>query len=385
MPTGPGVRRDRAAPDRLRRARVRQPRVRLHARRSSSGSSASSPRPTGAHAALPLGQPRLHGRARLGRPARRRRADRRRGHRRQGGRPLGGDHRPDDDRRASASSARRRRCCRPSRRRATSSSPRRTSRDRAIVQAEIDRLTGLGVDEDRRREPSPGHHQRRPDVGAARRRRRRGGRRRRRAAGQPRRPAHPRRRQRDEPGGRSVPGRGRAMPTGIAVPLVTTNGNYKYVGRLDVAFDAAGETPRSRAAVPSASWSGPAPRHRPTPWCPTRRWSPRCRTRCRRASTALAATPVARHRRRVRPRRPGVRARQANAGNLVADAWLDTYDRYAAQRRPAPRGRQPGDRHPERRRHPRQRRQLPARVGVPGVISRLDCSTCCRSTTPWWS
>jgi 2',3'-cyclic-nucleotide 2'-phosphodiesterase (5'-nucleotidase family) len=44
----------------------------------------------------------------------------------------------------------------------------------------------------------------------------------------------------------------------------------------------------------------------------------------------LAATPVATTEVVFDRGRPGVRARQSNAGNLVADAWLFAYDGYAA-------------------------------------------------------
>jgi YVTN family beta-propeller protein len=112
------------------------------------------------------------------------------------------------------------------------------------------------------------------------------------------------------------------------VPVVTTAGNYKYVGRLDVAFDAAGTAtvqaggPRrvvissTATALPDQVTADPAlvaEVHTPVQAC----------------LTTLAATPVADTEVLFDRSRTGVRSRQSNAGNLVTDAWLDSYDRYA--------------------------------------------------------
>jgi len=115
---------------------------------------------------------------------------------------------------------------------------------------------------------------------------------------------------------------------GRSIPLVTTNGNYKYVGRLDLAFDAAG----------TASVQGGGPKRvvvaTGTPPADAVAADPallaEVQTPVQSCLAALAASPVAETEVVFDRGRPGVRARQANAGNLVADAWLDTYDRNAA-------------------------------------------------------
>ena len=118
--------------------------------------------------------------------------------------------------------------------------------------------------------------------------------------------------------------------SGATVPLVTTNGNYKYVGRLDVAFDAAGAATvqgggPKRVVIGSTAATQPADRVSGDPALVAEVQTPV--TAC---LARLAATPVARTDVVFDRGRPGVRARQANAGNLVADAWLDTYARNAA-------------------------------------------------------
>ena len=156
---------------------------------------------------------------------------------------------------------------------------------------------------------------------------------------------------------------------GSSIPLVTTNGNYKYVGRLDVAFDAAG----------SASVQGGGPKRvvvatgTPPADAVAADFAlvAQVQTPVQSCLATLAATPVAETEVVFDRSRPGVRARQANAGNLVADAWLDTYDRNAANVGLPPRDAtviaiQNGGGIRDN-----SGNFLPGN-GVPGVISRLD-------------
>lgn len=113
------------------------------------------------------------------------------------------------------------------------------------------------------------------------------------------------------------------------VPVVTSAGNYKYVGRLDVAFDAAG-TATVQVGGPKrvviSSTAGPlADAVVPDPALVAEVQNP-----VQACLAVLAATPVADTEVVFDRSRSGVRGRQSNAGNLVTDAWLDAYDRYAA-------------------------------------------------------
>lgn len=116
--------------------------------------------------------------------------------------------------------------------------------------------------------------------------------------------------------------------TGAPIPVVTTNGNYKYVGRLDVAFDAAGratvEGGGPERVVSTTSAAPPADAVAPDPALVAEVQAPVESCLAELAATPVAATDVVFAR-----GRPSVRASQSNAGNLVADAWLDAYDRYA--------------------------------------------------------
>jgi 2',3'-cyclic-nucleotide 2'-phosphodiesterase (5'-nucleotidase family) len=137
-------------------------------------------------------------------------------------------------------------------------------------------------------------------------------------------------------GGSSNPIRG-AYPLlendadGRPVPIVTTNGNYLYAGRLDLAFDAAGtaavvsaSSGPKRVVVDRAGVDDPADAVEPDAGLVASVDEPV--TDC---LAVLAATPVATTEVVFDRGRPGVRARQSNAGNLVADAWLFAYDAYA--------------------------------------------------------
>jgi len=113
-----------------------------------------------------------------------------------------------------------------------------------------------------------------------------------------------------------------------SVPLVTTNGNYKYVGRLDLAFDADGiatvQGGGPKRVVVATGGTPPADAVAADPALLAEVQTPVLSCLATLAASPVAATEVVFDR-----SRPGVRARQANAGNLVTDAWLDTYDRYA--------------------------------------------------------
>jgi len=114
---------------------------------------------------------------------------------------------------------------------------------------------------------------------------------------------------------------------GKAVPVVTTNGNYKYLGRLELAFDADGIATVEGGGpkrVLVAGGGAPADAVTPDPVLLAEVQNP-----VQSCLATLAATPVAETEVVFDRGRPGVRGRQANGGNLVADAWLDTYDRYA--------------------------------------------------------
>ena len=123
----------------------------------------------------------------------------------------------------------------------TISSPRNVKFDADVAGHRQRR--GAAPDRRRRQQDHPvlapaGHGQRARGGRAARERRHRHLRRRRRPAGQPRRPARP---GPDSPGaGRPVPADRSRTARATNVPLVTTQGEYRYLGRLTVTFDAAG-------------------------------------------------------------------------------------------------------------------------------------------------
>lgn len=126
---------------------------------------------------------------------------------------------------------------------------------------------------------------------------------------------------------------------GVAVPIVTTSGNYKYLGRLDASFDASGNLlgydlatsyprrviPTSAAATSMGLTDAVAPdklmeqRIAPAAKCLDGLKTPIARTEvvlnvARGSATAL-----------------GVRTGETNGGNLIADGFIDSYDRYATR------------------------------------------------------
>ncbi|MBA2496663.1 MAG: bifunctional metallophosphatase/5'-nucleotidase, partial [Acidimicrobiia bacterium] len=122
---------------------------------------------------------------------------------------------------------------------------------------------------------------------------------------------------------------------GREVAIVTTAGNYKYVGRLDVSFDAAGEVigideersgpvrvvPNSAEATALGVTDSVAP---------DTRQQRLVVNRVDRCLADFAATPVIRSESVLDVSRLSVRSGESNAGNLVADSFLDAYARLAA-------------------------------------------------------
>ena len=115
------------------------------------------------------------------------------------------------------------------------------------------------------------------------------------------------------------------------VYIVTTAGNYKYAGRLDAVFNAAGEVERivtatsyPRPVVPeseAAATVGFAAAVAPDPALLAAVEEPVSACLAGFASTTIATTEVL-----LDVSRAGLRAGESNAGNLVADAFLHAYD-----------------------------------------------------------
>jgi 5'-nucleotidase len=127
---------------------------------------------------------------------------------------------------------------------------------------------------------------------------------------------------------------------GRPVYIVTTAGNYKYVGRLDITFNDAGEvaginaaTSYPRRVVPNVQTVNPAALATfgitdavtPDPGIVRTVDGP-----VKACLATLAAAPVARSEVLLDVSRAGVRTHETNAGNLIADAFVAAYDRYAA-------------------------------------------------------
>ncbi len=122
---------------------------------------------------------------------------------------------------------------------------------------------------------------------------------------------------------------------GRTVYIVTTAGAYKYAGRLDAVFDAAGEiasivaassyprpvVPASEAAAATGFTGGVVA----DPTLVATVEEPIAACLAGLASTTIATTEVL-----LDVSRTGVRGGESNAGNLVADAFLHAYDRIAA-------------------------------------------------------
>lgn len=177
---------------------------------------------------------------------------------------------------------------------------------------------------------------------------------------------------------------------GRPVPIVSTAGNYRYLGRLDVTFDAEGDVAAidpglsyPRRVIPDVQAEGVLSELDITDAVtPDADQQAMVVDPVRACLGTFAATPVAASevvlnvaRGSVDPFSLGVRSGETNGGDLVTDSYLDAYDRYASTTGLVPRDptevlvvgvqngggiRQgAGDR-------------LPQGGMVPGVVSRLD-------------
>lgn len=126
---------------------------------------------------------------------------------------------------------------------------------------------------------------------------------------------------------------------GVNVPIVTTAGNYKYVGRLDASFDARGNltgydlaTSYPRRVLPvsdAATALGVTDAVEPDELMEERIAPVRaCLDGLR---TPIARTEVVLNVARGSSTALGVRTGETNGGNLIADGFIDSYDRYAAR------------------------------------------------------
>lgn len=130
---------------------------------------------------------------------------------------------------------------------------------------------------------------------------------------------------------------------GRTVYIVTTAGNYKYLGRLDVEFDAEGEVSRvltdssyTRRVIPdseAAAALGLTDTVPPDPDISATVTDPLAECLAELATTRVATTEVL-----LDVSRAGVRTRESNAGNMIADSFLFAYDRFADDLGLPPRG-----------------------------------------------
>lgn len=121
---------------------------------------------------------------------------------------------------------------------------------------------------------------------------------------------------------------------GRTVYVVTTAGNYKYLGRLDVEFNDAGditrvisETSYPRPIIPVSSVAttlGLTNTVTPDPAIVTSVQQPL------EACLAARSVPILGSEVLLDVSRSAVRTRETNAGNLITDSFLDTYRRLAA-------------------------------------------------------
>jgi len=134
---------------------------------------------------------------------------------------------------------------------------------------------------------------------------------------------------------------------GRAVPIVTTAGNYKYLGRLDVTFGADGEVVAvdpglsyPRRVIPDIQAEGvlaelditDAVTPDPTRWP---RWCgpvDACLEHLRGDPVAASEVVLNVARGNHDPFALGVRCGETNGGNLVADSYLHAYDTYGPRR-----------------------------------------------------
>lgn len=140
---------------------------------------------------------------------------------------------------------------------------------------------------------------------------------------------------------------------GRSVPIVTTAGNYKYLGRLDVVFDAEGEVSEvlagssyPRRVIPETQDGTQIADLGITDAVPpTQELVAQVQQPVEACLTAFAETPVALSEVVVNvarggsdPFELGVRSAETNGGNLVADAFIAAYDQYADASGLPPRG-----------------------------------------------
>jgi 2',3'-cyclic-nucleotide 2'-phosphodiesterase (5'-nucleotidase family) len=115
---------------------------------------------------------------------------------------------------------------------------------------------------------------------------------------------------------------------GITVPIVTTAGDYKYVGRLVVNFDKNGNVLDVDDSSGPVRVSGVAPDAvEPDAQIQQRVVDPVNAFIAELAQTVIAQSEVALEGRQ----NPGVRTQETNLGNLMADALLDAGEDHAAE------------------------------------------------------
>lgn len=123
--------------------------------------------------------------------------------------------------------------------------------------------------------------------------------------------------------------------TSRTVYIVTTAGNYRYLGRLDVDFNASGEVNRivaersyPRRVVPTSTAATTLNVLDAVPVNPALESS--VITPVNNCLTTFTNTAVANSQISLDVSRNAVRSRESNAGNLIADSFLFVYDKYAA-------------------------------------------------------
>ena len=114
---------------------------------------------------------------------------------------------------------------------------------------------------------------------------------------------------------------------GANIPVVTTAGDYKYVGRLVVDFDQKGNVTRVDQASGPVRVSGVAPDAvAPDPFVQANVVEPVAEFIAELASNVLATSEVALEGRQS----PGIRTQETNLGNLMADSLLSSAQARAA-------------------------------------------------------
>ena len=127
--------------------------------------------------------------------------------------------------------------------------------------------------------------------------------------------------------------------SGVAVPIVTTSGNYKYLGRLDASFDAKGNlsdydlaTSYPRRVIPASAVAtnmGLLDAVKPDDLM-AKRIAP-AQACLDGLSKPIASSAVLLNVARGSATALGVRTAETNGGNLVTDGFIDSYDRYASR------------------------------------------------------